>query len=117
MATNITNTAFHAEPSTSPVHYAAQRLDGAHRQQLAVDVLAGSSSVTEMAERHQVSRKFLDQQADKGEQALSQAFSPPPPTEQKVWFYLPVTKAGLQQGVLGLVLLCHSSFRGVVDFP
>jgi transposase-like protein len=116
MATNITNTAFHAEPSTSPVRYAAQRLDGAQRQQLAVDVLAGSSSVTELAERHQVSRKFLYRQADKGEQALSQAFSPPPPTEQKVLFYLPVTKAWLQQVVLGLVLLCHSSFRGVVEF-
>jgi hypothetical protein len=59
MATNITNTAFHAELSTSPVRYAAQRLDGIQRQQLALDVLAGSSSVTELAERHQVSRKFL----------------------------------------------------------
>jgi hypothetical protein len=83
---------------------------------LAVHVLAGSSSVTELAERHQVSRKFLYQQADKGEQALSQAFSPPPPTKQKVLFYLPVTKVWLQQVVLGLVLLCHSSFRGVVEF-
>jgi hypothetical protein len=31
-------------------------------------------------------------------------------------FYLPVTKAWLQRVVLGLVLLCHSSFRGVVEF-
>lgn len=59
MATNSTNTAFHAEPSTSPARCAAQRLDGEHRHQLAVHVLAGSSSVTELAERHQVSRKFL----------------------------------------------------------
>jgi hypothetical protein len=57
---------------------------------------------------------FSKSQADKGEQALSHAFSPPPPTEQKVLFYLPVTKAWLQQVVLGLVLLCHSSFRGMV---
>jgi hypothetical protein len=59
MATNITNTAFHAEPSTSPARCAAQRLDGDQRQQLAVHVLVGGSSVTERAERHQVSRKFL----------------------------------------------------------
>jgi hypothetical protein len=31
-------------------------------------------------------------------------------------FYLPVTKAWLQQVMLGLVLLCHSSFQGVVEF-
>jgi hypothetical protein len=58
----------------------------------------------------------LYQQVSKGEQALNQAFSPPPPTEQKVLFYLPVTKAWLSQVVLALVLLCHSSFRGVVEF-
>ncbi len=37
----------------------------------------------------------LYQQVSKGEQALNQAFSPLPPTEQKVLFYLPVTKAWL----------------------
>ena len=31
-------------------------------------------------------------------------------------FYLPVTKAWLRQVVLGLVRLCHSSFRGVIGF-
>ena len=57
----------------------------------------------------------LYRQADKGEQALTQMFSPPPSAE-KVLFYLPVTKAWLQQGVLAVVLLCHSSFRGVIEF-
>ncbi len=31
-------------------------------------------------------------------------------------FYLPVTRAWLRQVVLALVLLCHSSFRGVIGF-
>jgi hypothetical protein len=36
--------------------------------------------------------------------------------DEEVLFYLPVTKAWLRQVVLGLVLLCHSSFRGVMAF-
>jgi hypothetical protein len=117
MATNVIDTAFHPESSTSPARCVAHQLDGAQRQQLAIDVLAGNGSVTELAERHQVSRKFLYQQADKGEQALTQVFSPPPSAEEeKVLFYLPVTKAWLRQVVLALVLLCHSSLRGVMAF-
>ena len=39
---------------------------------------------------------------------------PHPPLDD-VLFYLPVTKAWLRQLVLGLVLICHSSTRGVVE--
>ena len=116
MATTVIDTAFHPESSTSPARCAAHQLDGAQRPQWAIDVLAGNGSVTELAERHQVSRKFLYQQADQGEQALTQVVSPPPSEEEKVLFYLPVTKAWLRQGVLALVRLCHSSFRGVRAF-
>jgi hypothetical protein len=82
---------------------------------MAVQVLARTESVTELAGRHQVSRRFVSQQAAKGAQALTQAFAPQAKDEE-VLFYLPVTKAWLRQVVLGLVLLCHSSFRGVIAF-
>jgi hypothetical protein len=82
---------------------------------LAVDALAGSQPIARLADAHDVSRKFVYQQADKAQQALDQAFTPRP-TDQDVLFYLPVTKALLRQLVLGLVLICHSSFRGVVVF-
>ena len=59
MATPLTDTAFHSESSTSRVRCAAHRINGDQRQQLAVQVLADSDSVTELAKRHQVSRKFL----------------------------------------------------------
>jgi hypothetical protein len=95
---------------------AAHTLDGKQRQRLALQVLTRSEPVTELAERHEVSRKFLYQQADKGAQALEQAFQPLAPMDDEVLFYLPVTKAWLRQVVLGLVLLCHSSFRGVMAF-
>jgi len=80
-----------------------------------VDALAGSEPITRLAEDHDVSRKFVYQQADKAQQALDQAFAPVR-NDQRVLFYLPVTKALLRQIVLGLILICHSSFRGVVEF-
>jgi hypothetical protein len=67
-----------------------------------------------LAREHEVSRKFLYQQAHTAQDALTRAFDPEPKTE-KVLFYLPVTKAWLRQLVLGLVLICHSSARGVVE--
>jgi hypothetical protein len=77
-------------------------------------VLAGTETVSELARQHEVSRKFLYQQAHTAEEALSQAFAPSPPPDN-VLFYLPVTKAWLRQLVLALVLICHSSCRGVVE--
>jgi hypothetical protein len=91
-------------------------LAGEQRQQLALQVLARTEPVTELSARHQVSRKFLYQQADQGEQALAQAFQSPPVHDEEVLFYLPVTRAWLRQVVLALGLLCHSSFRGVIGF-
>ena len=116
MATFVTNTPLPRDASTPAVSCAAHTLDGEQRQELALQVLARSEPVTELSVRHQVSRKFLYQQADKGEQALAQAFQSPPSGEEEVLFYLPVTRAWLRQVVLGLVLLCHSSYRGVMAF-
>ena len=41
--------------------------------------------------------------------------STPAPKADEVLFHLPVTKAWLRQLVLALVLICHSSYRGVVE--
>lgn len=48
------------------------------------------------------------------EQALDEAFTPSSAADD-VLFYVPVTKAWLRQFVLGLVFICHSSIRGVVE--
>src|SRR5262249_32509241 len=79
----------------------------------AVEVLAGTHPVAALARQHQVSRKFLYQQADTATHALACAFDPPP-ADRDVLFYLPVTKAWLRQLVLALVLICHSPYRGIV---
>lgn len=115
MTTTNIYTSCEATSSTPVPSCAAHRLDSEQRKRLAVQALARSRAVTELAGSHQVSRKFVYQQAEKASEALDEAFAPFSDDEQ-VLFYLPVTKAWLRQVVLGLVLLCHSSFRGVVEF-
>ena len=92
----------------------AQRLGPQERRDLAVQVLAGAQPVSDLAREHEVSRKFLYQQAHTAQEALNQAFAPSS-TPDDVLVDLPVTKAWLRQLVLGLVLICHSSTRGVVE--
>src|SRR5271157_559432 len=92
----------------------AQRLLPQQRRDLAIQVLARTETVSELARQHEVSRKFLDQQVHTAEEALSAAFAPSSKPDD-VLFYLPVTKAWLRQLVLGLVFICHSSTRGVVE--
>jgi hypothetical protein len=92
----------------------AQALDPSQRQRLAVQALAGTQPIAQLAEAHQVSRKFVYQQADKADQALRLVFDPAD-DDERVLFYLPVTKAWLRQLLLALVLICHSSLRGVVE--
>lgn len=99
----------------TPQTPAARLLPPEQRQHLALQALAGSRPIAQLADDLDVSRKFVYQQAAKAEQALDAAFTPPDPNPDRVLFYLPVTKAWLRQLVLGLILICHSSYRGVVE--
>jgi hypothetical protein len=91
----------------------ARQLPPSQRQELALQVLAGSQPVARLARQHRLSRQFLYRQADTAQLALEHAFDPPRPA-QEVLFHLPVTKSWLRQLVLALVLSCHSPYRGVI---
>lgn len=93
----------------------AHRLDGSSRKHLAVEMLARKEPVSRIAERNDVSRKFLYHQAAKADAALDEAFEDRTEVAEKVLFYLPVTKSWLWQFVLALILICRSSIRGVVE--
>ena len=54
-------------------HWPAQRLLPQERRDLAIQVLAGAQSVSDLAREHEVSRKFLYQQAHTAEEALSRS--------------------------------------------
>ena len=101
-------------PATVHVSCPAKQLALQQRRDLAIQVLAGTETVSELAREHEVSRKFLYQQVHTAQQALDSAFAPVLRSEE-VLFYLPVTKSWLRQLVLALVFICHSSTRGVVE--
>ena len=85
------------------------------RKDLAIQALARSETVTDLAARHRVSRKFVYQQTHKARVALDDAFLPATP-EDEVLFELPVTKTWPRQVIVALALMCHSSYRGVIEF-
>jgi hypothetical protein len=94
----------------------AKELDPSQRQRLALDALSGPTPISQLAQQHQVSRKFIYHQAHRAQQALDHAFNrEPPDRDDRVLFYLPVTQAWIRQFVLALILIGHGSFRGVTE--
>src|SRR5262245_52088016 len=102
-------TSVSAPASPCPAH----ALTPQRRQRLAVLALAGYP-VAHLARQHQVSRQFVYRQKRLAARALRRAFHPRP-RDGDVLFYLPVTRAWLRGFVLALVLICHCSFRGVIE--
>jgi hypothetical protein len=94
---------------------AAARLPESERKDLAVLALARSATVSELAVRHGVSRKFVYQQTHKARVALDDAFTATMPDDAML-FELTVSKTWLRQVIVGLALICHSSYRGIVEF-
>jgi hypothetical protein len=99
----------------TPATFPASKLLPTQRIDLAIQAMSGSTNISNLASEHQVSRKFVYQQKDKARVALDEAFAPTC-DDDEVLFYLPVTKAWLRQVILALTLICHSSYRGVVEF-
>jgi hypothetical protein len=89
-------------------------LPPSQRLQIGLQALAGTESITNLADTFDVSRKFVYQQRTCAAEALDDAFAPQRADDQ-VLFHLPVTKRWLCQLVLGLVLICHSPLRGVLE--
>src|SRR6188474_1347623 len=94
---------------------AVRPLSESDRKDLAIQALAGSETVSDLAARHGMSRKFVYQQTHKARAALDDAFSPATPDEA-VLFELAVTKTWLRQVIVALPLICRSSYRGVIEF-
>src|SRR4051795_6104848 len=94
---------------------AAALLPESDRKDLAVQALAGSATISDLATRHGVSRQFVYRQTDKAHTAWDDAF-PSAASEDAVLFQLTVTKPWLRQVIVGLTLICRGSYRGVVEF-
>ena len=89
----------------------AASLNPEQRKQLFIEMKSSAQTVTEIAKREGVSRKFLYQQQQKGNEALELGFNKPK-EESDILYWLPVTKNWIFQVILGLIFICHSSYRG-----
>ena len=98
----------------SPNPSVAASLSPNARQKLGIEMVAKSKPVSQLAAEHQVSRKFVYQQGQKAKAALDEIFDPQA-CDDEVQFNLPITKTWLNQLILSLVLICHSSYRGVIE--
>ncbi len=76
--------------------------------------MSNEANISRLAAQHEVSRKFVYQQKDKAQVALNDAFAATAP-DDTVLFNFPVTKTWLNQLTVSLTLICHSSYRGVVE--
>ena len=101
--------------STVDVSCPAKQLAPQQRQDLAIEVLAGTETVSELARQHEVSQEVPLPTGSHRRGGSQRSLRTLKPTRRQVLFYLPVTKAWLRQLVLGLVFICHSSDRGVVE--
>ncbi len=95
---------------------AAKALGPSQRLTIGLQALSGTQTITGLADEFDVSRKFVYQQAATAQVALDDAFTTSAAADDQVLFHLPVTKSWLRQATLGLTLICHSSYRGVVEF-
>lgn len=99
---------------SNPRHGAAA-LAPEDRKQLALRALVRAEPIKDLADQSNVSRKFVYRQAKTASRALDEAFQPPA-NDDEVLFWLPVTRRTIALVTLVLILRCHSSYRGVVDF-
>ena len=80
---------------------------------IALQAIQGKQTVTDISREHDVSRTTVYKQKDKALTAAHQAFEP---EDDRVLFYIPVTKAFIFQVVIALFLICKSSYRNIMFF-
>ena len=102
----------------------AASLNPEQRKQIFIEMQSSTQTITAIALRavakpiaksKGVSRKFLYQQQQKGNEALELGFNKRK-EESDILYWIPVTKNWIFQIILALIFICHSSYRGVVEF-
>ncbi|MCP4355728.1 MAG: hypothetical protein GY793_08900 [Proteobacteria bacterium] len=97
--------------------YPAKQIESSKKANLALKTISREKPIAELARENNVSRKFLYQQKNKAINAIQNTFLEDDKSdEDKVLFYIPVTKKWLYGVVLALLLHCNSSYRGIKRF-
>jgi hypothetical protein len=93
----------------------AATLSEDEKKVLALKIIQKKETLKKIARDNSISRKFLYKQKEKVESAIDKAFSEEEKND-KVLFYIPVTKEWIKQVVLSLVLIAHCSLRSASEF-
>jgi hypothetical protein len=101
---------------TQATRSASSKLTGEERKIIALQALAGTGSISTLAARNGVSRPTVYRQMNRAGAALDELFLSAVPEDNKVLFMLPVTRQWLEQVILALTHIGHTSSRGVVEF-
>jgi hypothetical protein len=101
---------------TLKVSYAAHSLNSIKRQEIGIQAIGGYTPISHVADRYGVSRKFVYKQKERALQGIAQAFNQPTSKDEKILFYIPVTKKWLTQVLLALIFICRASYQGVIEF-
>ena len=99
---------------TSKLQHIAHGMDGQQRKVLALNAVSSKQTIVSIAQDKKVSRQFIYEQKNKLLQSANETFSDKEPDENKILFFVPVTKEWIEQFVLALILDCRSTFRGVI---
>ena len=87
------------------------------RLKIALQAIGGRISLTHIADKYGVSRKFVYKHRDLALKAIANVFQKAlPDKNDDVLFYLPVTKKWLTQVVLALIFICRGSYQSIVEF-
>jgi len=98
------------------VSYAAHSLNSSKRLEIGIQSIAAETSITQLANEYNVSRKFVYQQKEIALEAVTQAFEEQSVfNDDKIIFHLPVTKQWLSQFVISLLLTTRCSYQGVME--
>lgn len=106
---------FATSSNSSKVLNSASTLHFQERKRLAIEAITGLSTITKLAHDADTSRKFIYAQKQKAKTALNNAFSARADEKEQVLFYIPVTKSWLRQLIIALILICRSSYSGVIE--
>ena len=89
--------------------YPAHQMDNEQRESVALEIISGNTTITEAANEHNTSRKFIREQKEKGLDGIRKEFHQQ--VNQDFINYLPICKSIIHQIILTLILIGRTSFR------
>ena len=103
-------------PNCNKQLFKAASLNPEQRTNLAILALGKFQKITEIAKENGTSRKFIYSQVDLAKKGLRSVFKASSDINFNAPFAFQVNKEWTKQTVLSLILDCHSSYEGIINY-